>query len=73
MWRRTKQSLRAYLPKRAPNRENVTRKTGKNMYNRKDLRECSCDVVSHRTCGGAEAAVAEKGEAGASLHCVHLW
>ena len=42
------------------------------MYSRKDLREWSCDVVSHRTCGGAEAA-AEKGEAGASLHCVHLW
>ena len=68
MWRRTKQSLRAYLPKRATNRENLTRKTGKNMYKRKDLRECSCDVVSHRTYGAAV-----EGKAGASLHCVHLW
>ena len=50
-----------------------TRKTGKNMYNRKDLRECSCDVVSHRTCGAAAAAMVVEGKAGASLHCVHLW
>ena len=38
---------------------------------RKVLTECGCDVVSHRTYGGAAAA---EGKAGcASLHCVHLW
>ena len=72
MWRKTKQSLEANLPKRAPNCEN--RKTGKNMYSRRDLTECGCGVGSHRAYGGAAVAVAAEGKkAGASLHCVHLW